>query len=320
MKKFFGFTLAEVLITLGIIGVVAALVMPVFIKKYYSTAYEQHFDIFTKRLTEASKQMALAYKLGPYEDTEAFVSVFKDYFKLQKVCKSNNLTDCFPSDIKYGEEIISPDDLSKSKNFGKEDYDTDNVGIRFADGLVGIISWNPDCDVVDPYNMKNTDPSSCISYVLDLNGFRKPNQVGRDILAVGADITISRGPELVTIDCVATGDTGCRASQIQVEIIDSTAVEVSESDSKYNSSSNGSRMTWYTAQKTCESKGLSLPTADELKAMYKAASSGKIAPFQSYEYWALGWEPGGVYHNCNMGSGACGSAGYTRLNGLRCVK
>ena len=34
MKKFYAFTLAEVLITLGIIGVVAAMTMPTVIKNY----------------------------------------------------------------------------------------------------------------------------------------------------------------------------------------------------------------------------------------------------------------------------------------------
>ena len=39
MKKFFAFTLAEVLITLGIIGIVAALTMPSLIANYKKMAY-----------------------------------------------------------------------------------------------------------------------------------------------------------------------------------------------------------------------------------------------------------------------------------------
>lgn len=39
MKKYFGFTLAEVLITLGIIGVVAAITLPSLIQKYQKKTY-----------------------------------------------------------------------------------------------------------------------------------------------------------------------------------------------------------------------------------------------------------------------------------------
>ena len=39
MRKLFGFTLAEVLITLGIIGIVAALTMPMLIAEYRNKAY-----------------------------------------------------------------------------------------------------------------------------------------------------------------------------------------------------------------------------------------------------------------------------------------
>lgn len=42
MKKF-GFTLAEVLITLGIIGVVAAMTMPTLVSKYRQRALETAF-------------------------------------------------------------------------------------------------------------------------------------------------------------------------------------------------------------------------------------------------------------------------------------
>jgi prepilin-type N-terminal cleavage/methylation domain-containing protein len=56
MKKT-GFTLAEVLITLGIIGVVAALVMPGLIQDWREKSYSTAKDVFNNRLEEATRQM-----------------------------------------------------------------------------------------------------------------------------------------------------------------------------------------------------------------------------------------------------------------------
>jgi len=56
MKK--GFTLAEVLITLGIIGIVAALTMPALITKYQEqalrTQFKKAFSVFTQNLQKTA--------------------------------------------------------------------------------------------------------------------------------------------------------------------------------------------------------------------------------------------------------------------------
>lgn len=318
MKKY-AFTLAEVLITLGIIGIVASITIPNFIKKYYATAYSQHFDIFTKNLTEASKRMAINYKLGPYADTNEFVGEFKNYLKLERICDSSHLSNCFAKVIKYGDEDIDVNDLSSSSNFGKDDYKTANVGLHFVDGLTGIISWNPDCSIVDPYNLKDTDPSSCISYILDLNGYKTPNVVGRDIVLVGVEIQINK-IETIRIPCSKfSGYENC--STVEVEVADSTASSIPEGDSKYTASDNGVKMSYYMAKKTCEDKGLRLPNASELHAMYIASTKGVIAPFIKSDYWASGgWGASGPFHNCYMGGGNCGDGSMYKQNYVRCVK
>ncbi len=52
-----GFTLAEVLITLGIIGVVAALTIPTLMQNYKSRAWTTSSQVFVRRLEEALKTM-----------------------------------------------------------------------------------------------------------------------------------------------------------------------------------------------------------------------------------------------------------------------
>ena len=55
MKKIFGFTLAEVLITLGIIGVVAALTIPVLMQKYKNQVVETRLKKFYTSINQAIK-------------------------------------------------------------------------------------------------------------------------------------------------------------------------------------------------------------------------------------------------------------------------
>ena len=51
------FTLAEVLITLGIIGVVAALTLPTLIKKYEAKALETQFEKAYSVLSQSNRMM-----------------------------------------------------------------------------------------------------------------------------------------------------------------------------------------------------------------------------------------------------------------------
>ncbi|MDR1327598.1 MAG: prepilin-type N-terminal cleavage/methylation domain-containing protein, partial [Heliobacteriaceae bacterium] len=81
-----GFTLAEVLITLGIIGVVAALVMPGLIQDWREKSYATAKDVFNNRLEEATRQMNVNEMLTGYSTTEAFVNELKKYLKILQVC------------------------------------------------------------------------------------------------------------------------------------------------------------------------------------------------------------------------------------------
>lgn len=53
MRKFFGYTLAEVLITLGVIGVVAAMTLPTVINKYQKSVVETRLKNFYSTINQA---------------------------------------------------------------------------------------------------------------------------------------------------------------------------------------------------------------------------------------------------------------------------
>ncbi len=320
----FGFTLAEVLITLGIIGVVAVLVIPGMIKNYRAKAYNTHYKVFERKLEEATKQMAIQDKLAPYADTNLFVNAFSKYMKLSKVCNSDNLSGCFSKTIKIGDENVDVSDLSKSKNFGKEDYNTGNVAVHLPDGLTAILSYNPKCDINDITTInKGTDSASCISYILDLNGYAKPNTIGQDIVTIGVEIKTNKN-DWEKIPCKFKSSWGnpsqCTKSEIYSDIADSVTNEGLGISGSMGASSNGALMGWDLANKTCNDKGMRLPNHAEFNSLLQAASEGLIPPLQSDEYW-LGTGGSDTYkHNCRGERlDYCGSQGTSSHRRVRCI-
>lgn len=92
MKKFYSnknlaFTLAEVLITLGIIGVVAAMTLPVLIQNYKRHEVETKLQKFYSLMNQAAKQSELTYGEFQYwnnstlrEDVDGIETWWNTYF------------------------------------------------------------------------------------------------------------------------------------------------------------------------------------------------------------------------------------------------
>ena len=101
MRKKFGFTLAEVLITLGVIGVVAAMTMPTLIKHYQQhetvNRIKQTYSILSNavRMSETENGLLETWEIpNTYFDTNTytygkrfFEQYLKPYIKVTKECK-----------------------------------------------------------------------------------------------------------------------------------------------------------------------------------------------------------------------------------------
>src|SRR5574344_2204744 len=94
------FTLAEVLIVLGIIGTLSMILIPTVVSNTNQKELETSMTVANAKLLEAMSQMRVKEKLDGYESTEAFVKEFKHFVKVSKVCDVNSLTKCFASQIK----------------------------------------------------------------------------------------------------------------------------------------------------------------------------------------------------------------------------
>ncbi len=93
-----GFTLAEVLITLAIVGVVAAITMPALIANIQDRVKTARIQNITQKFGKATDKMKSLSTLGGYATTMDFVNELQKHLKIAKVCANQHLTKCWPTD------------------------------------------------------------------------------------------------------------------------------------------------------------------------------------------------------------------------------
>ena len=198
------FTLAEVLITLGIIGVVAAITMPVLLSNVDKKVKAERVLNIKQKLSKVTDKMAVQSGLMGYENTEDFVKEMQKHMKIAKVCDNAHLDNCWPTKEVTLDDEGKTWEISKTKNaktlkVAKADGDdwSDTVGIVTADGTAMILSYNKGCTFdVDKTGLKGNGAASnslnCLAGVFDWNGGKKPNKLAKleggsngDVIVIG---------------------------------------------------------------------------------------------------------------------------------------
>ena len=181
-NKKVAFTLAEVLITLAIIGVVAAMTIPTLIAKINDIVNTNTVKVFNAKLIKGLNLTKTAGDLNDtYESTYDFlVNGLGKNLKMAKVCDSDHIRDCIPYDkIKYedksgNEKTVNVSDLKTAGKLNLKAPFADVAAFVLGDGTPVIMSYNKSC-LVDP-DKADTTISSCVAGLFDINGSRKPNK------------------------------------------------------------------------------------------------------------------------------------------------
>lgn len=160
------FTLAEVLITLGIIGVVAAMTMPSLIQNYQEkatvTKLKKCYSLVSQAYVSILNDEGGSDTLQAGDDLE-MMEKFGKYLKYQKTCGRNK--GCFPN-VTY--KSVTGNGYSKWEN-----DTTDRSRAILTDGT--LIMFNKSA-------MWGGNEGNYLyaQIYVDINGFKGPNQLGRD--------------------------------------------------------------------------------------------------------------------------------------------
>ena len=254
-KEKTAFTLAEILITITIIGIVAILVIPALVTNYQNRAWSTAATVFERKLTEAIKSMNSQETLSGYTTTEDFVNELTKYLKINKISKSNNKTSCFENKVLWGaeNEEIDITTIKNASNFGQNDWDTETVGIQLANGTTGIIAYNPNC-TQDPYN-NQFNGLDCIAILYDTSGSKKPNESGKDLRSINVN-SLGRS-------CAANINGICFGSLFIPEAISDEECETIKDDLGMTMCDTMGRDYWGGAVKACGGKA-NLPSKQQM--------------------------------------------------------
>ncbi len=168
-KKLTGFTLAEVLITLGIIGVVAAMTIPTLMNKTnnqeYVAGFKKALSVFNSVIESLDVDNGGSIG-GAYTTPDQALDAFCSKLKCTKVCHStDDETQCFHSTDWYY--------LDGRAGWG----DDSGPSATLADGMIFGLSWSsPNCN-----SPSGSLTDLCAVVTIDINGFKKPNRMGRDM-------------------------------------------------------------------------------------------------------------------------------------------
>lgn len=225
-KRFFkGFTLAEILITMSVIGIIAIMAVPPFINEINTRVWNARSVDTLGKLSEATNRMKVDDMLSGYANTDAFVNELSKNMKILKRCDAMHLENCFTKGIKIDGEVdpILTKDLQTSKSIFKTNEDTNNptVGIVTTDGIPMILSFDQNCERLNPFSSTPRDTNgtsttlTCLHILYDTNGLQGPNKLGKDV----------RGHQIAFVDksCLIDSGDACFDSTIIVPMAMSRA-------------------------------------------------------------------------------------------------
>ena len=196
VKKKNGFTLAEVLITLAIIGVVAALTIPTLVMNFNEKSWDSANKVFRARFEEAMRLTNVTQGISGYATTKDFVNALSKNFKIGKICDSDELSSCFGEKFTFRDTEYETDELQASSNLGLPDWDSEVIGLMFDSGVSALITYDKNCALSDPYSNNTAELTSCVALLYDVNGNGNPNSYEQDIKAYG-EITLSNTPDVL---------------------------------------------------------------------------------------------------------------------------
>ena len=190
MGKRAAFTLAEVLITLGIIGVVAAMTLPALMQNYqkqqFLSSLKKNYTVLAQAVKIAQANHGedlVSWKCSDcpfpsYHNEQFTINVMKLFEYLGEGVKFAEIVD------KHGQQGLTPvtfcgvPEAEGYKNMNGSAMDTGSFGGLWSSGYV--VLQDGSCWYVGETKRSNTS-DVMVNVVIDVNGSKRPNQMGKDV-------------------------------------------------------------------------------------------------------------------------------------------
>ena len=307
-----GFTLAEVLITLGIIGVVAAITLPSLITNINERVNSERHANIVNKVTKAMENMrANGALVGNYSSTEEFVNELQKYLKIAKRCDNNHLSECWPTEkvTTSKGEIFDVNNAKTRRDLinGTGGEDTDNVGLILADGGAIILTYDTSStgfDIGDAISSSNkslpvgfgknkdfpytSSATASIDFVMEVNGSKGANSE-----------TINNKYHDIRSFKVAKFSKGCAGLDVDgvgcIVILGSSFECINETPYAKNC--------WAGAKKACSDIGMSLPSQSDCTKIYSKKKNYSELSQLNDKFWEVEEMSKNSAYLCNFSKG-----------------
>ena len=178
--KYKGFTLAEVLTTLGIIGVVAAMTIPTLMAKIQEISYKSQYKKIFSELNQALRLLeeddSSPLLLCKSMDDKCFRDQFVKKIKISHICNEAIPNKCQVKSkyLNNTEQVLKTNVNGKWPAF----MALRGYSVKFRYHYNNCVTY----DELDKVNNLNGNLNSCGWVQVDVNGLSGPNQVGKDII------------------------------------------------------------------------------------------------------------------------------------------
>ena len=202
-----GFTLAEVLITLVIIGVIAAMTIPTLMNKTNNQEYISRLKKTYSALSQATKKIISDEGLprgdrgGWATSDEALYNMYKKYLSNAKECN-------------VGDSCLTPIDYKKYNTSTSANWDigskTSLGRLVLADGA--IVQFH--------FTSASCESKTCAHIMVDVNGQKGPNMYGKDAFRfyLGEEGLFPTGCSYNKSNCLSVNSgsgTGCTCTALR---------------------------------------------------------------------------------------------------------
>ena len=167
-----GFTLAEVLITLVVIGVIGALTVPSLIQNTQKQEYVTALKKAHSTLSQVTQQIIAeegSPKNGWADTAEHVYNLYKQHLNVSKACGTGG--GCFPESYRqlYGD--------------GRHNWDgwTSLYKLILADGMRLIVDSDGNTSAECGISTRGGSNNVCAFILIDINGAKGPNRMAHDL-------------------------------------------------------------------------------------------------------------------------------------------